>query len=482
MAVSLEFDDIQGLITRGYGDLRAAAYLLLRVEDAGSVRTWLSETVPSITPAALKPQSSAINVAFTPSGLERLGLAPAELAGFSAEFLEGMAVSHRSRRFGDVDESAPEQWGWGGPHGLTIDILLLLFAVDWNVLDNLVETQTARLQRGGLTQVARLDTTSLGDVEHFGFRDGISQPAIEGVPVPARPDNTVKAGEFILGYPNEYGLYTDRPLIAGSADPGGLLPPDAQRSGLGDLGRNGTYLVFRQLRQDVRGFWRFLDAVTRRPDGTADAEARVRLAAHMVGRWPGGAPLVMSPDRDDAGLALFNDFGYFQLDASGYRCPIGAHVRRTNPRDSLDPSPGSAGSVAVGKRHRIIRRGREYGPPLASDELLADSLAVEEDERGLNFICLNANIARQFEFIQHTWINNPKFDGLYEDDDPLLGAHGPGGGRFTMQSKPFRQRVSGLPRFVTVRGGAYFFLPGLRAMRFLASLSSNPGDADETTK
>lgn len=182
MAVRLDFDDIQGLVTRGYGDLRAAAYLLLRISDPATARAWLGETVPNITTATLKPDKSALNVAFTSSGLAQLGLGTQALAGFSQEFLDGMAAPHRSRMFGDVDESAPQQWAWGGPSA-SIDALLLAFATDWNELDCLLDAQTSRLAGAGLEQVARLDTVDLGNVEHFGFRDGISQPAIEGVPV-----------------------------------------------------------------------------------------------------------------------------------------------------------------------------------------------------------------------------------------------------------------------------------------------------------
>jgi Dyp-type peroxidase family len=200
-----------------------------------------------------------------------------------------------------------------------------------------------------------------------------------------------------------------------------------------------------------------------------DPAAAERLAARIVGRWPSGAPLVLTPDQDQAALADANDFGYAAVDPYGYRCPIGAHIRRAHPRDALDPHPGSDASIALDKRHRLLRRGREYGPPLPPDETLA-APASTNDDRGLHFICVNANIARQFEFVHHTWLNNPKFAGLYDDADPLVGAHRPSGGTFTMQAPPVRTRVSGLPRFVQPRGGAYFFLPGLRALRYLARL------------
>ena len=197
----------------------------------------------------------------------------------------------------------------------------------------------ARGRRARASPPAR--DVDLDDFEPFGFRDGISQPFVEGLSKTGPPETTVRAGEFVLGYPNEYGLYTDRPLLDASADPGGTLPRDAEGSGRADLGRNGSYLVFRQLRQDVPGFWRYVDDATRRPDGSSDPEARLRLASKMVGRWPSGAPLTLAPDADDPSLADANDFAYHELDPRGARCPVGSHIRRSHPRDSLDPRPGS---------------------------------------------------------------------------------------------------------------------------------------------
>jgi deferrochelatase/peroxidase EfeB len=171
----------------------------------------------------------------------------------------------------------------------------------------------------------------------------------------------------------------------------------------------------------------------------------------------------------DDNAFLFHQSG----DADGFKCPIGSHIRRTNPRDSLEPMPGSARSIEVGKRHRILRRGRPYGAPAAGSMNVAEIAAAGETawERGLHFICFNTHIGRQFEFIQHSWVNNAKFDGLYEDDDPIVGSRGASGapgGVFTIQGEPVRTRVTGMPRFVHVRGGGYFFMPGLRALRFLA--------------
>jgi Dyp-type peroxidase family len=262
----------------------------------------------------------------------------------------------------------------------------------------------------------------------------------------------VKAGEFILGYPNEYGQLTDRPLLPERSDPSGVL---SRHDGRADLGRNGSYLVLRTLRQDIEAFVAFTEAATRRDSGQADPAARARLAAKMVGRWPSGAPLVLAPTEDDPGLGDANEFGYHVPDPRGLACPVGSHVRRTNPRDSLDPRPGTDASLAINRRHRLLRRGRSYGEA--------------GEERGVQFICLGANLARQYEFVQHTWVNNPAFNGLEGESDPLVGARHDKNSYFTVPDRPVRRRYAELPQFVHVRGGAYFFLPGLRALRFITS-------------
>jgi Dyp-type peroxidase family len=476
----IDVPDLQGLIVRGYNKHVAARYLMLKIDDADGARAWLGSIPSAVTPGRPRPAETAVNVAFTWPGLCAIGLRSlSPQTNFAPEFISGMIQSHRSRVLGDFDESDPATWGWGGPAN-PVDVVLMLFAENCASLNRLTDDHTARFAGHGITVVQALETSNLHGFEQFGFRDGISQPVIEGLSSRiGTPANTVKAGEFILGYANEYGQYADRPMLAAADDPHGLLPRAG--NGMADLGRNGTYLVFRTLRQDVDGFHRFLARASSRPDGTSDPEARDHLAARMVGRWPGGAPLVKAPRHDDPALSDFNDFAYHADDRFGLRCPIGAHVRRSNPRDSLDPDPGSGQSVAIGKRHRILRRGREYGPPFTPDQP-GDAPAAAE--RGLQFLCFNANIARQFEFIQFTWINNPKFDGLYDDADPLVGARGildaagtsagpddvPDGATFTIQARPIRHRVCNVPRFVSVRGGAYFFMPGIRALHYLASL------------
>ena len=458
--MALDLHDIQGLVARGYGNLAAARFLLLSIGDAAAARRWLGSL--ALARGDERPEETAVNLALTSSGLERLGLDGATLAMFSNEFVAGMTTSHRRRILGDTGSDAPEAWIWGGPEGPPIHALLLLYARDAARLDALEREQAP----AGFDVAHRLDTSDLDGFEPFGFRDGVSQPIVDGLSKTGPPEVTVKSGEFVLGYENEYGLYTDRPLVD---DPGGALPRDPQGSGQGDLGRNGSYLVVRQLRQDVPAFWRFVDEAA---DG--DPAARLRLAAKMVGRWPSGAPLVLAPDADVPALAEANDFAYHEHDRRGTRCPVGAHIRRTNPRDSLDPAPGTSRSWEINRRHRLLRRGREYGPPLSMEEALAGG---DSAERGLHFMCLNANIQRQFEFVQHTWLNNPKFAGLYDDSDPITAPSVPQGGTFTIPTEGVRERVTAVPRFVSVKGGGYFFLPGLAALRYLAGIGGEPGNS-----
>ncbi|MBV9325019.1 MAG: Dyp-type peroxidase [Chloroflexi bacterium] len=465
----LELHDVQGLIARGYAHLKAASYILLRIGDAVSARAWLGAIAPRITPAPDPAADSALNVAFTASGLTQLGLGAEIMHQFSDEFTAGMTTPHRQRMFGDLGPSAPETWLWGGPSTPTPHVLLALIARDTDILNQRYSALAGEF--AGVSVITRLDSdVDLDGKEHFGFADGISQPTVEGLSDRQdTPPNTIRTGEFILGYVNEYSLYTDRPLLDRRLDPEWLLPADVQGSGKVDLGRNGTFLVFRQLAQDVRGFWRFVDSATRAADGSSDVDRRNWLAAHMVGRWPSGAPVTLSPDADNPRLATANDFTYQYADQFGFNCPIGAHVRRAHPRDSLDPAPGTARSVELDKRHRLLRRGREYGPPVPPDSLYADP-PPDDPERGLYFICLGANIGRQFEFVQHSWVNNPKFDELYDEADPVVGYHPVGMNNFSIPREPVRVRYTNLPQFVTTRGGAYFFLPGLRALRYLASL------------
>lgn len=453
MAVKLDLDDIQGLLAHGHKRLRHARFTIFAAAEPAAGHALLDWLLPRVTSAAKVAADTALQIAFTPSGLRRLGLPDGVMNGFSAQFLAGMATPNRSRFLGDTGDSDPRYWGWGEPLGSPLDGLILLYAAEADILERQQAELLRRLAELGISEVTELSTLELAGKEPFGFQDGISQPAIAGLRGAAPGERSVPAGEFILGYQNARGQLTDRPLLPSADDPRRLLLPDPTGSGQVDLGRNGTYLVLRQLEQDVAGFWRYLGEAARRPDGTDDPDARVALAAKMVGRWPSGAPLVDAPCRDNPALSKSNGFGYHS-DPLGLACPLGAHIRRVNPRDSLDAQPAAA--LASSDLHRLLRRGRSYGGG--------------GNGTGLHFICLAADLARQFEFVQHTWLNNPTFNGLYDDADPLTGNRHPVGGTFTAPARPVRRRYRDLPQFVRTRGGAYFFLPGISAMRYLAEL------------
>jgi Dyp-type peroxidase family len=451
----LDLDDIQGLLARGYGGLRFAAFLLLAVDDQAAAGRTIAGWATRLTPATRRPGEVALNLALTAAGIEALAPGVASGAGFSEQFTSGMTTDYRSRLLGDTEGDDPDGWDWGAPGTDAVHVLLLVYADTADRLAACCAELTADAEAGGLRLLHQLPTSELTLNENFGFHDGISQPLVAGLPkASGRDGDVVAAGEFVLGYPIEYGLLTDRPLLPPGADPAGLLPREAG-TGAPDLGRNGSYLVLRTLRQDVGAFHAFTEAATRDAAGRPDPDRQALLGAKMVGRWPSGAPLSLAPAHDDASLANSNDFAYQANDPRGLACPIGSHVRRTNPRDSLEPQPGTEASVAINRRHRLLRRGRSYGSP-------------DSGECGVQFIVLNANLARQYEFVQHTWVNNPVFNQLENETDPLVGTRRAKRSYFTTPARPARRRYAELPQFVHVRGGAYFFLPGIRALRFLA--------------
>ncbi len=502
--MSIESGDIQAIILRGYPRLRAARFYLLTIKDASAARDWLRGVAGRVVPFEQKAQIEAVHLAFTHSGLSALGLPQQTLDSFSREFREGMTAPHRRRSLGDHGINSPQGWQWGGGASAhRVDLLLMLYAKDEAQLSTLEHALLlSRLSEQGLERVGTLESEALpNSKEHFGFRDGVSQPAIRELSEPCETDDArqVRIGEFVLGYKNEYGEYPHSPTLppesAGYSASTSLqdrLSSHPIQSEQLDFGRNGSYLVFRQIEQNVAAFWRYInraaDTVHHPLADVDEVLKRHWLAAKMVGRWMDGAPLVHCPyqppsDEDPAKTTLgrANDFSYHKKDPHGYLCPLGAHIRRTHPRDALEPGPGTGRSWDVNRRHRIMRRGRAYGKPLVGDFDLDALLKAEDDgeSRGLHFLCFNANIARQFEFIQQSWVNNKKFAELYNDADPLIGDHDPreegGDGQFTIQQSPVRQRVTGLGtlgagHFTRVVGGAYFFMPGIHALQVLVNM------------
>lgn len=474
--MNIEKKDIQGLLIRGHGELSEGAYLLLHIESAAKARGWLGEMLPQITDGESKPPVARLQIAFTHAGLARLGCGSDVLSGFLVEFIHGMDSPYRTRILGDLDESAPEKWRWGGPESPAVHVLLCAYAVDEKALEEQLSELRRGLEGGGLRLLEVLGTESNPyQKEHFGFRDGLSQPFIAGLGKTGPKDNTLPAGEFILGYPNAYQLLPDSPEVPAALDPAGILPASHRSKGMKDFGKNGSYMVFRQLKQDVPSFWKQVRDFASLGEAADLPGECIGLASKMVGRWPNGNPLVLAPEEEGKAIPKpqNNDFGYAKTDELGFKCPLGSHIRRSNPRDAM-PGIKPAASIKVSNKHRILRRGRNFGPPLAPSFLPEDLLQAEDDgkERGLHFICFNTNISRQFEFIQHTWCNNTKFAGLYNDPDPILGIKDSRNKAvehdFSVQASPVRKHVRGLTRHVHVLGGAYFFMPGIKALRFLA--------------
>jgi deferrochelatase/peroxidase EfeB len=488
--------DTQALLKTGFDDLYCC-YLLLRVADGGRARAWLRTQLPGVTRfdqiGSGKRLTHALQVAFTSSGLRKLGLDEHLMEQFAPEFAIGLADDpSRSRRLGDVGANDPTKWIWGSgtkePH-----VLLIMFD-ESEQIRILADRLSAGALTAGFSEVRILDSGDMGDREPFGFHDGASQPAIDwkgertpGSDADMEFHNLIATGEFLLGYPNEYGLYTERPLLGPQVAGAASLPVAEDEPALRDLGRNGSYLVFRQLHQDVRGFWRWVQ----REAGGGD-DAAVELAEAMVGRHIKGEPFAGLGNQDIPGVKNKpgyprNDFTYSR-DRSGQVCPIGAHIRRANPRTGDYPTGrtslikrlltlfGLTGTaeddrIASARFHRILRRGREYGRELDRHEALKPD--APDPQSGLHFICLNANPARQFEFVQGAWMASAKFAGLSTEQDPLLGNRAPFPGtqatdRFTRPTAEGPCRVAaGLPQFVTIVGGAYFFLPGHRALSWM---------------
>ncbi len=491
-----EFDDLQGLLRFGYGRLTDTCFMLLDVVDPVAAKQWLTTLPVSNAVAVSKYPETAVQVAFSIAGLRTLGLNKTLLDGFSDEFITGMSGNESlARRLGDLHNNAPEHWQWGGDSDQVPDLLLLLYAREGGI-EAWRKTVEGERFANAFRIRAILPTSPIGAIEPFGFADGISQPVIDWERQQStdshrrdRYSNLLAVGEMVLGYPNEYGRYTMRPLIDPKEDERAAKLPDAEDApAFKDFGRNGSYLVIRQLHQDVPGFWQFLDK-----EAGSDPEKREQLAESMVGRKRDGTPLVPAESEKIPGIpkdAEDNRFTY-NADENGYRCPIGSHIRRTNPRTGDFP-PGVSGFlsrlikrfgfkqrrtdedlIASTRFHRLLRRGRSYGPLLSPEEALKPD--AQAAERGLQFIVLGASISRQFEFVQNAWIMSSKFGGVQQESDPLLGIREPlnNGDVTDTFNRPDptgpSRRTCHLPQFITVVGGGYFFMPGLRALRYLAT-------------
>jgi Dyp-type peroxidase family len=437
--------DIQGNVLRGY-TYPCAAYLFLRIDDPAKARALMGRMLPQISTAEPwqdGPPPTALHVALTYSGLQAVGVSQEILDSFPAEFREGMAA--RAEHLGDRGPSAPSQWepglGTGDAH-----VLVTVYAVDPEHLERARMALKTVGAEGAVTVINETRAAALeAGRDHFGFADGIAQPSLHGSGVKARPgdgqpngDGTwrdVAVGEFLLGHQDEDGGLPAAPAA----------PFDC----------NGTFMIYRKLRQDAAAWRSFIAA-----EGAKYPGGPEKLGAKIVGRWQDGTPLSLSPDAPDPAVAgdpaRINAFSY-KDDPEGMRCPLGAHIRRTNPRDDKEFFGGR-----LSNRHRIIRRGRSYGPPLPPGVAEDDG-----EDRGLVFICFQASIARQFEVIQAQWVDDGDPFGLGPDKDFLIGDPNGDAGKMTIQGRP-PHFLRPQPRFVTMRGGEYLYRPSMTALRMLA--------------
>ena len=439
LGLRLDQRDVQGNILRGYGTRYSTAmHLFVHLDDAGAGRRWLATLVDSVMtaeewPAGTKP-AVAHNVAVTAAGLRALGVPTAYVEACDPAFLEGMA--RRAPLLGDEGPSAPEHWeaglGTGAGH-----VLVSVYALgDQERNDAVADLREGMAGRGVEVVHHQLAQSRADGREHFGFSDGRGQPNVVGGtrgPRPAgyldwfRRRRPFPPGEFLLGQRDLNGVRT----------PG---PP-------GPLGENGSYLVYRKLSQDVVAFRRF---VTEQAARCGLDEALVR--AKIVGRWTDGTPLVRSPSGPAPAIAgddfEINNFDY-RDDPDGFRCPLGAHIRRTNPRDAL----GYGTSMSA--RHRMIRRGMPYDDG-------------DDGGRGLLFLCFVGDIQRQFEFVQTQWCNDGNAFGLGRDPDVLVGARN-GSAKMVVHDPVKPRFLWPLPPLVTTRGGEYLLVPGMRGLRALAA-------------
>lgn len=439
---TLELDDIQHiLLTRT--PAMTGRYEFLSFDDPAGGRAWLAELVDRVQSAAdvratMDSAERWITLAFTWRGLGALGVSAEALATFPDEFREGMPA--RADVLGDTGANHPDNWV-GGLAGADLHAIAILFArTDAEHRRCTAEHDKLVARCPGVRVLSYLDLNATPPFDyahdHFGFRDRLSQPVIEGSGEEPTPGSgaPLKPGEFILGYPDEEG------------PPRGLPQPEV-------LSRNGSYLAYRRLQEHVGAFRNYLREHVDTPDG------QELLAAKLMGRWRSGAPLALSPDHDDPELGADplrnNDFDYQKMDPHGYAVPLGAHVRRLNPRDT---------AVNM-NRHRMIRRGATYGPALP------EGVPDDGADRGIAAFIICASLVRQFEFAQNVWINDKAFHELGNEHDPICGAQD-GTLQFTIPKRPIRKVLASLPAFTTLTGGAYFFLPGISALRYLATLDS----------
>ncbi|PBC09522.1 cytochrome P450 [Mesorhizobium sp. WSM3859] len=473
----LESGEIQSIFFGPFGALGDAHMLAIQVPDglpAAKRKAWLDFVIGKTSFGDGVPAGRAMTVAFGPNGLRRLGLEGGvddePLDTFPVAFREGMGTPERSRILNDTGPDAPDKWQWGSS-AKPVDAVIVCYAETPALLKAEITAMKRQTAGAGMSVTAELPLKVRREgkraVEHFGFVDGISQPIVRGTARAAKeaaPMHLLAPGEFLFGYRDEHGFYPSSPSVEAALDRAGILsqvrrnrqitgqPPPPR-----DFGRNGTFLVMRQFEQHVELFGDYCRRAALQAAGeTGDTAITPRwVAAKMLGRWQDGSSLVRNPN-GRPGRGVDNDFALGAEDPQGHACPLGSHIRRSNPRDSLGEDRET--QTRIGKRHRILRVGRTYEKKDRGGKT----------EKGLLFMCLNADIERQYEFIQQTWVSSNSFQGLVGETDPTIGARG-GGGRFSIPSWEKVTVLKDVPQFVTTKGGGYFFMPSRSALRYLIS-------------
>jgi Dyp-type peroxidase family len=457
----LDATDIQGFVLRGYA-LPFARYMFLEIRELGKGRAFIDSLLGEITTGehwdSGKPEWT-LNTAFTHKGLVNLNLPDVSLLSFPAEFIEGMKA--RNEILADTGKNGPEHWDAVWREG-KVDIWLAVNAKTPETLDaKCAELEKLMAATGGARMIDAQDAAALfidgkfTPNEHFGYRDGFGNPDFLGVERDTQPgqgkltDNgkwvPLATGELLLGYADEAGELPVAPI------------PHL-------LANNGTFMVYRKMHQNVQTFRDYLEQ-----KGKQYAGGKEKLAAKFIGRWRDGTPIELSPDEPEPALVHNKEQNVnftFGNDLDGARCPVGAHIRRTNPRDAF----GFNGKLI--NRRRITRRGLPYGAYVPEGQPVND-----HDEHGIVFIALNASLFRQFEFVQQQWVEYGNDARQGNDKDMVIGNH-EGQGRFMIQGSldpknpPFM--CTGLPNFVELRGGDYFFLPSMTALRMIAAGEVDP--------
>lgn len=445
----LDLANIQGVVLRSY-KMALLRTIVLRIDDASRAKEFLRRLSDENTPSFIVQNAVAwetkpeycLNIGLSADGLRALGVPNETVQSFPPEFVSG--ALGRAAFVGDSGVNDPSQWipafNSNQPH-----ILIWLNARTSEVLES-ITTRLREEWEGAATEIFTRDGYLPPDHRaHFGFVDGISQPRVDGVPVQrsdtasspefADPLDFVPPGAFVLGFESGHaGHYYPKPS------------PD-------ELGNDGSFAALRILEQDCAGFEDFLNESAKQTG--LDPEL---IAAKLIGRWRSGAPLSLAHEASEQANVPMHQWNQFdhEDDPRGVRCPMGSHIRRLNPRRGDVAGSG-------GETHRIMRRGLPYGAPF---DPANPNDGIERGLLGL-FIC--ANLRDQFEFLMKDWVNDGDFAGLGQDRDPLMGNQPEGGGRFkiTNEQKP-HTILRNMKTFITTKGGAYFFLPSMKALRYLS--------------